>query len=546
MVIESVLSVNVHEARRLLIALAGRGPALKALSALLGREDPSAFPGAQIVAWLLEAGQESEAPPELRHIALYPDPAALFAACPDLGLVIDLTPDNVNMRQLRALAPDGVSVVSGDLLLRFCAANAEGRLILSGGDNPRKTEKFFALLADQMDGDIFVLDAQGTILDANRHASSSRGLGGGDLRGKNWDDLAREDKEISRESGADCPFRAALKSCSKAERIFTSTMEDGRVRYVRSWCFPVADALGGPCRYLYLRRDVTEQKQLEQRLQRTEKMAAIGELSTYMAHEIRNPLFAIGGFANALLRNASLNDLAREKARIIYDESRRLDLILANILNFARPTEQTMGEFDAGTAARQTMELMTLGSDERGLNVVVDVERDLPKVRGNAENLKQCLINLVKNAMEAMSDGGTLTLKAARDGDFVRITVVDNGPGIPQHLQEEIFNPFFSTKGVGAGLGLAMTRKLIEEMGGRVELESRSDRGTMVSLTLPVALAVSGIEVESAGPAGQDAARAAGPGVEAASAAVPRLSPVAKAAARTSRSDKSPDEDPYA
>lgn len=518
MVIESILSVNVHESRRLRIALVGDGPALQSLVALLGREDPAAFPGAELVARVPDAGQEAAQPPELRHVPVYHDIAALFAALPDIGLVMDLTPDNAHMQSLRALAPAEASIVSGDLLLRFCAANAEGRLALRGCNSPRKADKFFSLLADQMDEDIFVLDATGAILDANRHASSSRGLTLDELRGKNWTELEGE----NRERGPNCPFRQSLASGVKSDHTFTHIQDDGRVRYVQAWCFPVADALGGPGSFLYLRRDVTEQKQLEQRLQQTEKMAAIGELSTYMAHEIRNPLFSIGGFANALLRNPSMNDLAREKARIIYDESRRLDQILTSILNFARPTEQAMGEFDAGSAARQTMELMTLGSDERGLNVVVDVAADLPKVRGNAENLKQCLINLIKNAMEAMPDGGTLTLKAVRDEDFVRIAVGDTGPGIPPHLQQEIFNPFFSTKGGGAGLGLAMTRKIIEEMGGQVELES-NDRGSKVFLTLPVALAV------AASAPGAPVRRRAG-----------------EAAAPAAWSGKGPQEDPYA
>jgi len=121
---------------------------------------------------------------------------------------------------------------------------------------------------------------------------------------------------------------------------------------------------------------------------------------------------------------------------------------------------------------------------------VLDIEPRLPKARGNAENLRQCLINLVKNALEAMPDGGTLTLRATRTDSFVRIEVEDTGRGIPADLQHTIFSPFFTTKNKGSGLGLAMTRKTIEEMGGKVELKSTENKGTHITLSVPIALAV--------------------------------------------------------
>ena len=347
-------------------------------------------------------------------------------------------------------------------------------------------------MADQTDGDILVLDHDGIILDLNRHAAEARGMTREQILGRNCADPDIPMRFCQTDS-LQCAFQTTKDSGKETERIFSEVMPDGRMRYIRANCFPVPDVAGASAaagRYLYIRRDVTEQQHLEQRLQQSEKMAAIGELSTYMAHEIRNPLFSIGGFANALLRNPSLNDLAREKARIIYDESRRLDVILTNILNFARPTEQAMGEFDAASVARQTIELMTIGSGERGITIELDIEPHLPKASGNAENLKQCLINLVKNSLEAIPDGGTLTLRAARRNNFVRIEVEDTGRGIPAELQDKIFSPFFTTKNKGSGLGLAMTRKAIEEMGGKVSLESTQGKGTRITLSLPVALSV--------------------------------------------------------
>ena len=495
MALQSIFPYEITEAARFRVAFVGQGPALDAFARVAERDDFFiAFPRAKLVGWVptpgaLPAKERLQAPSSLLKRPLFADIPDLFAAYPGLHLVIDLSPDSRHMPALRAHAPAAVSLCASDALLRFCAAAEDGRLAIGGGENLRKSQKLFGLLVDQMEGDILILDGNGTILDVNRHAAEARGISRNDLIGKSCSNMDIP-IQFCQDSGDECPYHAAKTYGREAEYTFSQMTPTGRMRYIHAACFPVTDVLGATSQYLYIRRDVTEKQHLEQRLQQAEKMAAIGELSTYMAHEIRNPLFAIGGFANALLRNPSLNDLAREKARIIYDESRRLDIILTNILNFARPTEQSLGEFDADMVARQTIELMTIGSEERGIKVVLNLEPHLPKASGNAENLKQCLINLAKNALEAMPDGGTLALRVTRSESFIRIDVEDTGRGIPAKQMDQIFSPFFTTKDRGSGLGLAMTRKMISEMGGKVTLESEEGKGTKISLFVPVALAV--------------------------------------------------------
>ncbi|MDR3177275.1 MAG: PAS domain S-box protein [Desulfovibrio sp.] len=355
--------------------------------------------------------------------------------------------------------------------------------------NFRAEDSLFALLMEQVDGEIFILDEEGRFLSAGRRTLENLGLSAEELKGKKFTDLNSVMLRCGVED-ANQPLLESMESGKKSERTCVFTQEDGRVRYIAAVCYPVVDPSGRTQRFIYIRNDVTERQQLERHERQTEKMAAIGELATYMAHEIRNPLFSIGGFANALLRNPSLNDLAREKARIIYDESRRLDIVLSNILNFARPMELELTAFPAETVAVQTVELMTLGREDRGVNVVLEIESNLPLVRGNAENLKQSLINIVKNALEAMPDGGVLTLAVKRGNNFVDIEVKDTGVGIDPTIMDRIFSPFFSTKSSGAGLGLALARKVIEEMGGNLSIASRPGRGTRVSISMPVALAV--------------------------------------------------------
>ena len=208
-----------------------------------------------------------------------------------------------------------------------------------------------------------------------------------------------------------------------------------------------------------LRRDITEDVFLERRLQKSERLAAIGELSMFISHEIRNPLFAIAGFANALLRAKDLGDTSREKAAIILTESKRLDDILKDIINFARPVEGKTGEADLGEVARRTMALVRLGLEKQGISVTLDLDPGAPMARGDPDILTQCLLNCLTNAREAMPEGGSVTVSTGRRGNRVTLAVADTGPGIPPDVLPRVFNPFFTTRDKRAGLGLAMIKK---------------------------------------------------------------------------------------
>lgn len=214
----------------------------------------------------------------------------------------------------------------------------------------------------------------------------------------------------------------------------------------------------------------------------------------FISHEIRNPLFAIAGFANSLLRSKVLDEPARDKVSIILKESNRLDDILKSIINFARPTEAPSGEVDLGAMVRQTLDLMRLGFEKQGVTVNLVLPPDLPKAKGNAETLKQCLLNLLRNALEAMPEGGALTVGVAtRQGDLA-LSVADTGRGIPPENLPKVFNPFFSTKDKGSGLGLAMTKKILDELGGAVEIASEVGHGSTVTLVIPPFLALAARE----------------------------------------------------
>ncbi len=135
--------------------------------------------------------------------------------------------------------------------------------------------------------------------------------------------------------------------------------------------------------------------------------------------------------------------------------------------------------------AERTLALMRLGLESRHIAVRLDLSPETPMARGDPETMTQCLINLVKNAMEAMPDGGNIVVSVGLRRGRAFLSVTDNGPGIPPDILPQVFNPFFSTRDKRAGLGLAMTKKILEDLGGAVELESTPGQGTVVTLLLP-------------------------------------------------------------
>ncbi|QJT10180.1 two-component system sensor histidine kinase NtrB [Oceanidesulfovibrio marinus] len=437
--------------------------------------DPAADPPAQVAA-------HAAANPVFSSV---PD---LLAAVPDLELLLDLSGDSEHFLALRASLPPTVSAINAR------SAGCFSRLLHSMHEFGKcvgdlsYTRSIFNTLFDEVQEDIVLLAPDGTILDMNNHLPQRVHQPKERLIGGQCSDI--EGGSFCCTLDAQCPLSKTMETRQKAESVYTYVDKDGRMRYYRIYTYPVFNAEGEIRAVVEMRRDITNRTHMEQRLAQSEKMAAIGELSTYIAHEIRNPLFAIAGFANALMRSSALGENDREKVSIILEESKRLDSILKSTTNFARPTDAKQDWVDVNAMVRETMELFGLACDSQKISCCMELDDSIARAKGDADLLKQCVINLIRNAMEAMQGGGKLQLRTGMRDQFISLEAEDNGPGIAEDLREKVFNPFFSTKNQGAGLGLAMTKKIIEEMGGQVELTSRVGQGTTVRLLLPPVLAV--------------------------------------------------------
>ena len=255
---------------------------------------------------------------------------------------------------------------------------------------------------------------------------------------------------------------------------------------------PVVDRIGRQLGRVEIYRDLTAQRVFHSKLLQTEKLAALGQMVSGIAHELSNPLTSILGYAQRLLLRRDFS-VRSEEVRQIYQEAERASTILRQLLLNARETIPERRLVSLNQIVMRAMELQRFSLAAEKIRVEVDLDSALPFVHADAGQLQQVLINLLSNARQALEEqgtGGTIRLRTRRTGlSRVLLEVEDNGPGIPQAIQARIFDPFFTTKpaGVGTGLGLSIVLSVVREHGGQVRFESPQQGGARFQIELPAA-----------------------------------------------------------
>src|SRR5215831_8821353 len=222
-----------------------------------------------------------------------------------------------------------------------------------------------------------------------------------------------------------------------------------------------------------------------ERLKKAERLSAVAQLSANMAHEIRNPLAGISGAAGILKRGHANAENVRDCIEIIEKESQRLNKLLTSFLDFARPRTPRLQPTDLREVIDSVIALATHSPGASGIEFRSSIDRELPEVECDSEQLKQVLLNLVINGIQATRQG-VVELQAAARGAWAVITVRDEGCGIPPEQRERIFDPFFTTKDNGTGLGLAIASKIVEQHGGTLSAVNAPGRGLDVVVQLPL------------------------------------------------------------
>ncbi len=249
--------------------------------------------------------------------------------------------------------------------------------------------------------------------------------------------------------------------------------------------FSVAE-IRGDLYFTGIIRDITEYKNMEERLLQSERLAAVGNTISHIAHEIKNPLTIIGGFARQLQKSPGLDDKSQHKLDIINEEVTRLESMIAEMRDFVKRPSAQKEPGNLEVLVDEVVDLFEDSLQERRITVNREKAPETPSLSFDRQQIHQVLINLFKNALEAMPQGGKLTVATRVQGPNLELSITDTGQGMTPEVKASIFQPYFTTKEKGSGLGLAICQNILEEHGGCIIAESAPEQGSTFTIQIPL------------------------------------------------------------
>ena len=294
----------------------------------------------------------------------------------------------------------------------------------------------------------------------------------------------------------DCPVERALTG-ERVEMSIVSAPAGGKARYFDVTATPIEDSKGEQNRALLFLRDVTEKRLQELQLMQAEKLSSIGVLAAGVAHEINNPLSSVAGYAEALLRRFGEEHSLSEDPRlddfpkylqVIVRESYRCKGIIDSLLSFSRKSDGSVSNVNINEVLNEVLELVRCKSRYERVEVKTDFQSDLPDIAGDPSGLRQVCMNLLMNAHQAIHGTGIVEISTRTNKQsMVLFEIRDTGCGIPKDAIDQIWDPFYSTKevGKGLGLGLAVTYNIIKRLGGDISVESQVGKGSKFTVRMP-------------------------------------------------------------
>jgi two-component system sensor histidine kinase PilS (NtrC family) len=344
-------------------------------------------------------------------------------------------------------------------------------------------------ILEQMHSGLMTVDAEGRIIYFNRAAGEILGVNHVLAKGIALGDMFHPGLNGFRER---IETALAAKRSELRTEISIKHPEKGEIPLGLSLSV-LADYDDRPRGIIAVFQDLSEAKKLEAHLRASDRLAAIGRLAAGIAHEIRNPLASISGSVEILKDDLSLGGDDLRLLELILKESSRLNTILTDFLNFARVTKTTAGNCDLSSVISEVAALaLSHGEISRSVHISHSVHKSHIAVVGGEDQIKQILWNLILNSAQAVDPVTGKILISTDDNcgvetrSMVRLTVADNGPGIPENIREKIFEPFFSTKDEGTGLGLPIVARIVDCLEGKIELDSSPDWKTKFVVYLPV------------------------------------------------------------
>lgn len=228
-------------------------------------------------------------------------------------------------------------------------------------------------------------------------------------------------------------------------------------------------------------------KESRERLVKAERLSAIGELSSQIAHEIRNPLVTIGMLVSKIRKIPNLSEKDQKKVESIEKEIRRMERLLQDLLSFSSQPPPKFKPVNLKEALQDLIYFMEDEFNERSINIKTYFQEKIPPAKADPDQIRHVFLNLFRNAMNVLPKGGEVVIEVAQiDDKWERVSIKDNGPGIPAKFKERIFEPFFSTSSIGTGLGLAIASKIVKSHNGQIYMESEEGEGTTFFIELPI------------------------------------------------------------
>jgi len=344
----------------------------------------------------------------------------------------------------------------------------------------QRMRAFNEMLVEALPIGLIATDSRGTIQLANQAVEEMVGIGADRLVGKSPVEALPE--LLAR------PFSYRGKKNDEPHNYEeTITVEGGDTRNLFLTIMGVSDEKGDSTGDVLLLQDMSDLRQLEAKLRRNERLAALGRMAAGVAHELRNPLSSIKGLAVLLKGRIAEDPEGRRTADVLVQEVERLNRSISELLDYARPEKLQTATISLHKVLEKASTLVGVDAAEQNIRIIpaLTLENDLVEV--DEDRMNQVFLNLMLNAIQAMPNGGELRIVTEREKEWLICTIIDDGEGIAEENMGRLFDPYFTTKSDGTGLGLALSAKIVEEHGGTIAISSTLGHGTQVRLQLPAA-----------------------------------------------------------
>ncbi len=365
--------------------------------------------------------------------------------------------------------------------IRDYAQNLEGEVKKRTKELVESESKYRILVEEINDG--YFVTQKGVIVFANQAFCNMHGYTLQEIIGKPYTELVADKSlkiaERRYEKGTTGEVRDDIYAYFRRHKNGCTLPTENKIKSIR---YQGKYAVAGTC------RDITERMETEKRIRESERLAHIGKLTTSLAHEIRNPLSAVKMNSQIILKNTDFGGNDKRRMEIVIHEISRLERILDEMLDFARPVKLNLELASINSVIDACLEIMDARIREKGIAIKKLYSRRLPRILVDHEKIEQAIINVLLNAVEILPEGGNIeiiTKQTRSNGSAIYVGISDDGPGVSTEDLPYVFDPFFSNKKRGTGLGLSNVNRIIEAHGGTGSVALRKPHGTTVSLTLP-------------------------------------------------------------